>query len=229
MRALTPAVLVCKRGPAGAVVFPGPVDSLDGGVAGPGFAVEVFNVLGAGDGFMAGLLKGWLGGEGWARALEYANACGAFAVSRHGCAPSYPTLAELDVFLGRGPVRPDLRHDAELEHVHRATTRGGDWPVLRAFAFDHRAQFEAMAGATPQAIGRFKALCLEAALRVAGGRPGYGVLCDGRLGRGRCTGRRGRGCGWRGRRNGRGRGPWRSSPSWARIAAGWRTGRAGRW
>ena len=32
-------------------------------------------------------------------------------------------------------------------------------------------------------IGTFKRLCLEAALRVAGGRDGYGILCDGRLGR----------------------------------------------
>ena len=36
-----------------------PVD-LDAGRSGPGFPIEVFNVLGAGDGFMAGLLRGWL-------------------------------------------------------------------------------------------------------------------------------------------------------------------------
>ena len=35
-------------------------DSLDDGQTGPGFPIEVFNVLGAGDGFMSGLLKGWL-------------------------------------------------------------------------------------------------------------------------------------------------------------------------
>ncbi len=32
-------------------------------------------------------------------------------------------------------------------------------------------------------IGAFKSLCLDAALAVAGGRPGYGILCDARLGR----------------------------------------------
>jgi 5-dehydro-2-deoxygluconokinase len=37
--------------------------------------------------------------------------------------------------------------------------------------------------ATPERIGAFKRLCLEAALKVAGGRPGYGILCDDRLGR----------------------------------------------
>ena len=37
---------------------------------GPGSPIEVFNVLGAGDGFMAGLLKGWLDGEDWPTTLS---------------------------------------------------------------------------------------------------------------------------------------------------------------
>ena len=54
---------------------------------------------------------------------------------------------------------------------------------MRVFAFDHRIQLEQMDGATPAKIGDFKQLCLKAALQVAGGQPGYGVLCDNRLGR----------------------------------------------
>jgi len=184
VRALTPATLVCKRGPMGAVAFTGAIpDSLDEGEAGPGFPIEVFNVLGAGDGFFAGLLKGWLDGESWPKALEYANACGAFAVSRHGCTPAYPSWTELQFFLRRGIRTPALRKDAELEQIHWATNRKGDWSVMRVFAFDHRAQLEELPGATPERIGRFKELCLDATLRVAGGRPGYGLLCDSRLGR----------------------------------------------
>jgi 5-dehydro-2-deoxygluconokinase len=184
VRALTPATLVCKRGPMGAAAFTGAIpDRLDAGQAGPGFPVEVFNVLGAGDGFMSGLLKGWLDGEPWSVALTYANACGAFAVSRHGCTPAYPTWTELQLFLRRGLVTPALRKDAELEQIHWATTRRGDWSTMRVFAFDHRAQLEDLPGATPERIGRFKELCLEATLRVARGRPGYGLLCDSRLGR----------------------------------------------
>ncbi len=184
VRGLTDAVLVVKRGPAGAVAFAGAIPArLEDGEAGPGFAVEVFNVLGAGDGFMAGLLKGWLDDASWPTALEVANACGAFAVSRHGCTPAYPSLAELRFFLERGIERPDLRHDAALEQVHWATNRAGDWPAMRVFAFDHRAQMEAMPGATPARIGAFKTLCLRAAETVAAGRPGFGILCDGRLGR----------------------------------------------
>ncbi|WP_028713767.1 5-dehydro-2-deoxygluconokinase [Paracoccus sp. J55] len=183
VRAVTSAVLVCKRGAAGAVAFTGAVEGWDSGETGPGFPIEVFNVLGAGDGFMSGLLKGWLDGESWPRALEYANACGAFAVSRHGCTPAYPSLAELEFFLRRGIRERALRKDAALERIHRATNLHPLEGDIRAFAFDHRMQLEEMEGATPERIGAFKQLCLQAALEVQDGRPGYGILCDDRLGR----------------------------------------------
>ena len=183
VRAITPATLVCKRGPMGAVAFTGAIpDSLDAGEVGPGFPIEVFNVLGAGDGFMSGLIKGWLDAEPWPVALKYANACGAFAVSRHGCTPAYPSWQELQFFLARGVVTPALRLDAALEQVHWSTNRHGDWSTMRVFAFDHRAQLEVMPGATPARIGAFKQLCLQPALQVANGQPGYGILCDNRLG-----------------------------------------------
>lgn len=197
VRQVSPATLVCKHGAAGATAFEGPVPAtIDQGVSGESFRVEVFNVLGAGDGFMAGLLKGWLAGEDWAGTLRIANACGALAVSRHGCTPAYPSTIELRDFLDHGASTPSVRHDSRLEQIHWATNRPGAWPCLRVFAFDHRAQLEAMArkpvaaaadmareSAVADRIGSFKRLCLEAALRVAGGRDGYGILCDGRLGR----------------------------------------------
>lgn len=187
VRAVSDATLVCKRGPMGAAAFTGDIpDTLDAGESGPGFPIEVFNVLGAGDGFMSGLLKGWLDGEPWPRALTYANACGAFAVSRHGCTPAYPSWDELQFFLKRGVKQSALRKDAELEQVHWATNRKGDWPTMRVFAFDHRMQLEDMAdaaGVSHDRIGDFKSLCLTAAAKVANGRSGYGLLCDGRLGR----------------------------------------------
>ena len=187
VRDVSEATLVCKRGAAGAAAFEGPIPaSLDEGVSGESFRVEVFNVLGAGDGFMAGLLKGWLSGEDWAETLRIANACGALAVSRHGCTPAYPSAVELRDFLDNGSSTPAVRHDARLEQIHWATNRPKAWPSMHVFAFDHRAQLEDMArdyGAAADRIGAFKRLCLEAALRVAGGRDGYGILCDGRLGR----------------------------------------------
>ena len=185
VRGVSGATLVCKRGPMGAVAFTGDIpESLDDGQTGPGFPIEVFNVLGAGDGFMSGLLKGWLEGEDWPTALTYANACGAFAVSRHGCAPAYPSWEELQFFLKRGVQEKALRKDTVLENVHWSTNRKGDWSTIRSFAFDHRMQLEELEGATTEKIGTFKELCLKAALRVANGQPGYGILCDGRLGQG---------------------------------------------
>ena len=143
-------------------------------------------MLGAGDGFMSGLLKGWLTDQDWPTALKYANACGAFAVSRHGCTPAYPSWEELRFFLDRGVRMKALRKDPELEQIHWSTNRLGDWPEMRVFAFDHRMQLEAVAdelGVDRDRIGAFKELCLKAARQVAAGRPGYGILCDGRLGR----------------------------------------------
>lgn len=186
VRAVSDAVLVCKRGPMGASAFTGVIpDSLDDGISGPGFPIEVFNVLGAGDGFMSGLLKGWLTDQDWPTSLKYANACGAFAVSRHGCTPAYPSWDELQYFFDTGIQNTALRKDGALEQVHWSTNRSADWPQLRVFAFDHRAQLEDMAdaaGADHARIGDFKKLCLTAAHRVADGQPGYGILCDSRLG-----------------------------------------------
>ncbi|MET1412556.1 5-dehydro-2-deoxygluconokinase [Roseibium sp. HPY-6] len=191
VRKVSGATLVCKRGPMGAAAFEGDIpDTLDEGISGPGFPIEVFNVLGAGDGFMSGLLKGWITGEDWVTSLTYANACGAFAVSRHGCTPAYPSWEELRFFLKRGVETKALRKDPELEQIHWSTNRqfshGGDWSTMRVFAFDHRIQIEQMAdeaGVTHEHIGFFKALCLDAALKVADGQPGYGILSDSRLGR----------------------------------------------
>lgn len=184
VRAVSGATLVCKRGADGAVAFEGHIpDSLDDGQTGPGFPIEVFNVLGAGDGFMSGLLKGWLDGEDWPTALKYANACGAFAVSRHGCTPAYPSWKELTFFFERGLKQADLRNDVELEQVHWATNRAGDWSTVRTFAFDHRLQLEEMEGYTLEKGGAFKELCLQAALQVQDGQSGYGILCDNRIGR----------------------------------------------
>ncbi|KCV82787.1 ribokinase-like domain-containing protein [Actibacterium atlanticum] len=193
VREKSQAVLVCKRGALGASAFQGAVPaSLDDGQTGEGFPIEVFNVLGAGDGFFSGLLKGWMASDGlddvdWPMALKYANACGAFAVSRHGCTPAYPSEIELAYFLGRGVVQKDLRNDPALEQIHWSTTRhtrnSGDWSNMRVFAFDHRLQLEEMEGYDLKKGAAFKELCLDAALRVQGSETGYGILCDNRIGR----------------------------------------------
>jgi 5-dehydro-2-deoxygluconokinase len=182
VRALSDATIVLKRGPMGCVVFPAEIPvRIEGGIVGQGFPIEVFNVLGAGDAFMAGFLRGWLRGEPHTTSATWANACGAFAVSRLLCSPEYPTWTELQHFLARGSAERALRRDAALNHIHWATTRRPQPETLFALAIDHRAQLEAMAdaaGAPRERIAAFKRLAVAAAARVADGRPGYGVLLD---------------------------------------------------
>jgi 5-dehydro-2-deoxygluconokinase len=195
MRELTPALIVMKRGPMGCTAYAGAIpSSLDEGHHGPGFPVEVFNVLGAGDAFMAGLLRGWVRGEPLADALRYANANGALVVSRHGCAPAMPSWAELSHFLAHGSAHRRLREDVGLEQLHRASTRAGDRQALAVLAFDHRAQLEELAarhGAPRERIAAFKQLVARAAemgyaaaraahAREAGGAgfPAPGVIVD---------------------------------------------------
>ncbi len=169
IREVSTALIVMKRGAQGCVAYPAAIPArAEDGIDGTGFPVEVFNVLGAGDAFMAGLLRGWVRDEPLAQCLRYANACGAIVVSRHGCAPAMPSWDELNHFLRHGSPTSRLREDALLEHLHRATTRTRHWPSLAVLAFDHRSQLEALAaqtGAEAQRIARFKSLVADAALR----------------------------------------------------------------
>ena len=182
VRNLTSATLVCKRGPMGAAAFDGDIpDSLDEGVTGRGFEVEVFNVLGAGDGFMAGLLKGWLTDRSWSESLEFANACGAFAVSRHGCTPSYPSWEELSHFLKRGVRIPALRKDAELEQIHWSTNRSRKWPFLHILDLENW-NFEDPCP-SGDSTSRFRQLCLDAVNSVGGCNSSHGIICDDGAGR----------------------------------------------
>jgi 5-dehydro-2-deoxygluconokinase len=187
IRAVSAAVIVLKRGPMGCVVFEGPIPkSIDDGIIGKGFPIEVYNVLGAGDAFMGGFLRGWLRGEPLQTCATWANACGAFAVSRLLCSPEYPTWIELQTFLKTGSTAHALRKDAALNHIHWATTRRPQSETLMAFAIDHRSQLETMAdetGAAHERIAAFKTLAVAAAARVADGRPGYGMLIDEKHGR----------------------------------------------
>jgi 5-dehydro-2-deoxygluconokinase len=184
IRAISSATIVLKRGAFGCVVYGGPIsDDLEAGIVGKGFAVEVVNVLGAGDAFMSGFLRGWLCGEDLATCATWANACGAFAVSRLLCSPEYPTWPELRHFLDHGSPHRALRMDATLNHIHWATTRRRRIPLLMAFAIDHRIQLEELAGNKAACIPAFKVLAVRAAQRVAKGRLGFGMLLDDKYGR----------------------------------------------
>ena len=186
VRSLTNAVLVCKRGAEGCSTFPGDIPgTLDGGVRGTGFEIEVFNVLGAGDAFMSGFLRGWLRDLPLENCCELANAAGAVVASRHGCAPAMPTWMEMQSFLASRNRPRRLRDDQALEHIHWASTRIGDYQELTVLAIDHRSQFEDLArdlGVDVDRVQAFKVLALRAVHSVAKGDPRFGILLDGRFG-----------------------------------------------
>jgi len=210
VRAATSATLVIKRGALGCNVIadavPARIEDAPLFRAPP---VQVLNVLGAGDAFMAGFLSGWLRDEPIERCCAYANACGAIVVSRHACAPAMPSRAELDYFLaqasGDSPRahRPDL--DSSLAHLHRVSVARPRWDDLHVFAFDHRSALEELArrhraDATAR-LPRLKRLlqrATEQTERAANLVGRIGVLIDDRYGQDALNAATGRGW-WIGR------------------------------
>jgi 5-dehydro-2-deoxygluconokinase len=173
LQKISKAILVVKRGPLGCSVH-----ERSSSFHEKGFPVEVFNILGAGDGFAAGFLSGWLKGMALEECARRANACGALVVSRHGCAPAMPSGSELELFLSRSDWPLRLRESALLEEVHRKTTGRRAWPEVLALAFDHRRQLEELG--PPDRIRKFKQLVSAALLSVS--NPAVGAIVDERYG-----------------------------------------------
>jgi len=167
IRRLTNATIVLKLGALGCTVLDGdiPPSETDFDVF-TGVRVDVLNVLGAGDAFISGFLRGWLNGEDHQTCCQYANACGALVVSRHGCAPAIPSAEELDYYIEHAAdiARPDT--DRELNYLHRVTTRRkAKWHEIFGLAYDHRIQLFNMAretGTDEQRINLLKQLLVKA-------------------------------------------------------------------
>ena len=184
IRRLSRAQIVFKRGPLGCTVFDGEIpDSVDDGIGGIGFEIEVFNILGAGDAFLSGFLRGWLRDLPLAECCRLGNACGAIVVSRHGCAPASPSWDELRYFLDEESPFKALRKDRDLEQRHWAAVRSPTPANLCVLAVDHRTFFEELAGeAGDERISRFKELALRAVEKVDDANIDLGMLIDGRHG-----------------------------------------------
>ena len=92
---LGPQAVVEKVGALGSRVH------LSGGevLEAPGFPVEIYNILGAGDAFGAGFIYGLVNDWGWQRSARLGNACGAIVVLAHGCANFMPTHDEVMAFV----------------------------------------------------------------------------------------------------------------------------------
>jgi len=92
---LGPKALLQKRGKNGVRIHlkqeDGSIEQIDA----PGYPVEVYNILGAGDAFGGGFLYGYLNGWGWYKSARLGNACGSLVVTQHGCANFMPTMQEV--------------------------------------------------------------------------------------------------------------------------------------
>lgn len=181
IRELSNATIVLKVGAMGAIVFPAEIpEDLEDGISVPGFPVEVFNSVGAGDAFMSGFLSGWLREEPFEECLRLGNACGAIVVSRHGCSPAMPTQEELEYFLSLEYKPRRLKDDEWLNHLHRATTRN-EPSELHVLAIDHRWQLEDVTdevGVDREHLRYLKVLLGQAFQRVAEEDEAAGVLID---------------------------------------------------
>jgi 5-dehydro-2-deoxygluconokinase len=160
VRELTGATIVLKLGPLGCTVLHAEIPKrMDDLIVHQGVRVDVLNVLGAGDAFMSGFLRGWLRDEDDQTCTAYANASGALVVSRHGCAPAIPSEEELFYYLKHSADIPQPDKDAALNQLHRVTTRvPEERPQVCALAFDHRKQLTDMAAATGADPERIKVL-----------------------------------------------------------------------
>ena len=93
-------LLVVTRGKEGCIYF---TREFSGEV--PSFKVQSIDTTGAGDGFLAGLLKGILQMSDWEQPqalreiCRYANAVGALTTTQRGAIPALPTAAEVESFL----------------------------------------------------------------------------------------------------------------------------------
>lgn len=65
----------------------------------PGYPVDIYNILGAGDAFASGFIYGYVNGWPLRKAARLGNACGAIVVTRHGCANFMPTMEEVHNFV----------------------------------------------------------------------------------------------------------------------------------
>lgn len=179
IRELTAGLIVVKTGSAGCEMYPSAIDQP---VSIEGYEVSVLNVLGAGDAFISGFLRGWLRGQSLLTCATYANACGAIAVSRHGCSPAMPSYEEMREFIAQYDDGINTSGWTKINQLHRHVGRGFDPDQpLYILAFDHRLQFESscFVNAVKEVkIRQFKQHVYKGFLQVAKQQPFAAMLLD---------------------------------------------------
>jgi len=165
----TKSLIVQKRGEQGCIAYQSGRE-----YTGAPFPITVTNVLGAGDAFMSGFLRGYLSGESIERCCELGNANGALVVTRHGCAPAMPYWDELQTFIAsRCLAKTEIGH-----HQLSRKKREGDHFLL---AIDHRSYFDQWGDDQTR---EFKELVTQAFYEVQ--EENSGLIIDSNVGDFRC-------------------------------------------
>ena len=107
------------------------------------FPIKVLNILGAGDAFASGFLRGWLRGEKLETCALWGNANGALTVTRHGCSPSMASFPELQFLIEHFDRDPGILKCPELLCLHQHTVLGQPRShPLFLLDLGHRSEFE---------------------------------------------------------------------------------------
>jgi len=167
IRKLSTATIVLKRGEQGCEVF---TTSATASIKARSFPIEVLNILGAGDAFASGFLRGWLRDEPLETCALWGNANGALTVTRHGCSPAMASFDELQHLIEHFDRDPKVLSSPTLLKLHQRTVLGRPRNLpLKVLAFDHRGQFEKtckLQGIASSQISEFKNLVFEGFKRV---------------------------------------------------------------
>ncbi|MFK7992725.1 MAG: 5-dehydro-2-deoxygluconokinase [Granulosicoccus sp.] len=94
LAASTASIVIYKMGENGSITM-----TPDGEFRTGVFPVNALKPVGAGDSFMGGFIASLANGYSLNDAVLRGSACAAIVVTRVGCAPAMPTVAELDAFL----------------------------------------------------------------------------------------------------------------------------------
>ena len=121
IRKQTNATIVLKKGEEGCEIY---IPDSKIPISSRSFKIKVLNVLGAGDAFMSGFLRGWLREKSLEICALYGNACGALVVTRHGCSSSSPSYEEMDYFINNFDNFHDLAHHPKMDLMHLRTELG---------------------------------------------------------------------------------------------------------
>jgi 5-dehydro-2-deoxygluconokinase len=138
IREKSTALIILKLGPEGCAAFAGAIPKTveQGGIV-PGFPVEVFNVLGAGDAFMAGF-PAWL--ASWRKRFAMLHVGKRVRRHRRVTTRLRPSHADMggdgSIFLALDERPRRLREEKRLEHLHWVGCRRGDYPDLTVLAID---------------------------------------------------------------------------------------------